>query len=141
MASQLPQIRRIYTQDVIDGEGNIDPERLLYTLNLFMESTYSLLDKGLNYDVNIISQTIELEFKTPSTYIASKTFSPVQFLININKKPEGVELLQIQKKGTVNDPITEPVHLSWCQKEESICISYISGLADNTSYTLRVRVT
>lgn len=135
-----PVIRRIYIQDVIDAEGNVDGERLLYPMNTFMESTYSLLDGGLRFGDNIAGQIRELTFTTASTYTASNTFTPLTFLTTINKRPEGVLLMQLQEADNPSAIITSPVYIHWREITNKISIDFVTGLSDSTSYKLRVMV-
>ncbi len=139
--AQLPQIRRIYTEDVINSDGTINSERLLYSINLFIENTYNILDRGITYDNNIDSQTAELTFKTSSLYTSAKQFNKVTFLIAMGGKPIGCEILNIVDVSTNHQIITDPVSLAWSVNKQSIVIDFVAGLKDSTSYKMTVRLT
>lgn len=134
----IPPIRTIYTQDIIDSDGNVEGEKLLYPLNLFMESSYTLFDKGLTFSENIVSQSNTITFTTASTYTASNTFVPITYLIKMSKRPEGVILLQTQVADNINTIITNPVTIDWREAADglSISIGFITGLANSTKYNV-----
>lgn len=138
--ANIPPIRTIYTQDIIDNEGKVDGEKLLYPLNLFMESSYSLFDKGITFGDNIVSQINTINFTTASTYTASNTFTPVTYLINMSKRPEGVMILQTQVAEDINTVTTNPVSIDWSEATDglSISINFVTGLANSTQYNIRL---
>lgn len=136
----IPPIRTIYTQDIIDDDGNVEGEKLLYPLNLFMEASYNIFDKGITFSENIVSQINNLTFTTASSYVASDTFIPITYLINMNKRPEGVILLQTQVAEDINTVIVNPVTIDWREATDglSVSIGFITGLADSTKYNIRL---
>ena len=138
--SSIPPVRRIQMQDVMLDDGTIDTERLLYSVNQFLESAYEIFDGGTDFVQNIASQIQVLEFVTAATYTASKTFAEQTFLINMKRAPHGVLVLQIYDKNDINTPITEAVSLSWRVIKESISIDFVTGLKDSTTYILRIMV-
>ncbi len=139
MAIPVP-IRKIYMADVIDNEGNVQAERLLYPLNLFLETTYNLLDGNLEFGENVKSQISELEFKTSSTYESAGTFTPIVFKNNINSKVNGLIMLNIYKSDNINEIIIDPVTLQWQAVKREIKITFVTGLKSNTRYKIKIMV-
>ncbi len=140
MAAFIPN-RRIYTQDVIDADGAIDTERLLYVLNLFMESVYNGFDKSIDFGLNINADIKTLLFNTTTNYTATNEFSEIVF--PINKRGEAVEGIIVANIVDVNNltkVFTSPVTLSWVEDKEKLKITYITGLEDKKSYSITVLV-
>jgi len=133
-----PPIRKIYTQDVVDGDGNVDGDRLLYPLNLFMESTYTLFDGDIQFGENIASQMNVITFTTESDYTSADNFIPVSYLKSMRKRPEGVVVLQTQVESNINTVITNPVTVHWNETTTGINISFVTGLDDSTAYSIRL---
>lgn len=140
MSFNLPS-RRIYTPDVINDEGAIDPERLLYVINLFLEATFEMADKGMNLGDHVNGDIVTLNFNTGNGYSGLNTFSPILFNSNLKgKRPEAVLLGRIVDTEDQNKIFFSPVSISWVETIEQIKINYISGLEDNKSYRVTVVV-
>jgi hypothetical protein len=139
--SAIPN-RRIYTQDVLDENGNIDPELLLYVLNTFMEAVYVLFDGNIEFGTNISAQIRDLSFNTPTDYTGSPSgWNNIDFGINIKgRRPSGVFLGRIREADNINAVFTDPVTISWQETTEGVRINYITGLKDDTSYIITVVV-
>ena len=138
--ANTPPIRRIYTQDVINSDGTIDAERLLYPMNQFLEATSSILDGRIEFDENIATQIKKLSFTTSSTYLSAGTFTAIPFTLSISNKPRGVLLLDVSKKDDATAIIKDPVSIQWSQSNDKININFITGLDDSTSYNITVMV-
>jgi len=135
MASKVP-IRRIYFQDVIDEEGNVNAEKLLYPVNTFMESVYQLFEGNIEFGVNIKSQTKTLTFTTESDYTSAQNFVPIKFINSLNTVVTGVTMLRIFKTQDIEAVITSAVSIQWSPKQNDVSLNYVSGLADSTQYTI-----
>ncbi len=140
MAAFIPA-RRIYTQDVIDDEGNIDSERLLYVLNLFMEAVYNGFNRNLDFGLNINADIKTLFFNTSTSYTATQDFTPIVFPINkVGERVEGIMIANIVDTKDLTKIYTTPVTLTWVEDKEKLKITYITGLEDKKSYKITVLV-
>ena len=112
-------------------------------LNNFFDNIYLLLSNNVEYDINIKTQTIELDFQTTANYSSGSVddWTPVTFTRTLPSRAVGCELLQIYPSDTSNYvPITDPVYVSWIDVNGTIILNYITGLEDSTNYTIRLRV-
>ena len=140
MASSIPN-RRIFTQDVLDAEGAIDSERLLYVLNTFMESVFILFEQGIEFGAHIKSDIRVLTFQTPTDYIASNNFNEIDFSINIKgARPTGVILGRIQDVDNLSKNFTDAVTITWREVTDQVKISFITGLEDDRTYRILLLV-
>ena len=139
MATRLP-IRRIYFQDIIDEEGNVNAEKLLYPVNTFMESTYEALNGQLEFGINIKSQIKTLTFTTEADYVASSNFIPLTFINTLSSVVQGVVLLRIYKTDDASSIITNAVGIHWEPKQNDVKLAFVTGLADSTKYTIKLLV-
>lgn len=140
MAGSIPN-RRIFTQDVLDADGAIDPERLLYVMNTFMESVFVLFEQGIELGPHVNADIRVLEFQTPSDYVASNNFNDVDFSINIKgKRPVGVILGRIQDVDDLDKNFTDAVTITWREVKNQIRVSYITGLEDDKTYRILLLV-
>jgi hypothetical protein len=129
---KLPSIRRIRREDLKDAPDWIS--LLLYPLNIFMDTLYGGLDRGLTFQENIRSTIKTLELSTPADY-ATGDFDRTIFDPGLRVQPIGCLLIKIVQVGD-NDPlILEPTVPQWALHPEGIQIRYISGLAPSTRYT------
>ena len=140
MSGSIPN-RRIFIQDVIDGDGVIDAERLLFVTNTFMEAVYILFDQNIEHGDHINDEIIELTFNTAVDYVLNDTFAEIVFPINIKgKRVQGVILARIQDVDDINKIFTTPITLTWGEKDDKLKITFITGLEDNKSYAINVLV-
>jgi len=139
MPKQLP-INRIFHQDVIKSDGSVEGERLLYPINLNFETINALINGQIKHGENIDDEIREFSFTTSSTYVASNTFTPITFRFNLNKRPQGVRVMQLWLADSPTTIVTKPVYIHWREVKEKISIDFITGLADSTAYTIRVMV-
>lgn len=140
MAGTIPN-RRIFTQDVLDADGNIDAERLLYVTNTFMESVFILFEQGIEIGPHLNAEIRTLSFQTPADYVATDNFNVIDFSINIKgKRPQGVLLSKIVDVDNLTKNYTSPVTLTWYEVKDQIRISFITGLEDNRTYNVTILV-
>ena len=135
----LPPVKRIETQDVVT-EGELDTERFIYSINLFFESVFALLNAGLRFGDNITSEIRTVTFTTSASY-SSNDFSAIKLTLSIPKKPEGIIPLQIYQTNSSGTVITDPVTVDWKELTNGqISINFVTGLSDSTEYTMRVLI-
>lgn len=65
MAS-LPQISNLSVEGMLDAEGGLDPQRLLYALNQFMGPTHQALNRQLTFGENFKATVKDVRFAMPS---------------------------------------------------------------------------
>jgi len=138
--ARLPNQRRINREDVKNAPSWID--NLITPINSFMESMYSAVNKNLTFQENFISQIRTITFTTSATYTASGTWVPVTFPSGLRgTRAQGVLVLQALNTTADNfTPLKKAVTCDWLDNGETITLYFVSGLADSTSYTVRVLV-
>ena len=140
MAS-LPSQKRILREDLTEAPIWID--KLLWPLNKFMETIYYALDKNITFEDNIAAQKRTINFTT-GTYIGSPmtadNFPLIQFTSTLRTVPAGIMLLNIYESDNIGEPLIEPTTLSWYYNNGTITVTYITGLSDDTDYTMTLLV-
>lgn len=140
--AKLPTQKRILREDIKEAPSWI--EKLLYPINSFMELVYSALNKNITFEDNISSSQKTLTFLTLSTYSSAtpkvEGFDPLTFNHNLKYKPSTVILQQIVVSEDLYEVITDPVTIQWQEINGVIYITYITGLKDFKSYTVRFLV-
>lgn len=130
----LPPIKRITKEDLQDAPDWIT--RLLYPLNLFFDSVYNNLNKGLTFTDNILSQTINFTI----TAGASASANTAKFTVTMKQKPEGLLLLNATLRSNNYTPIGSAVFIEWYFDGTYINITSITGLADGSIYDFVIRL-
>jgi hypothetical protein len=130
----LPTIRRIMREDFRDAPAWLD--RLIYPLNLFLDSVYTALNKNLTFGDNIRAQikTYQLTAGVASTNNAF-TFTTTL------ARPQGVILLSVIQQGSTYVPLTEAVSIpSWRSSDGVVYIDSVTGLTAGQLYNVTVLV-
>ncbi len=134
------QNRRIFVEDVIDKEGAIDAEKLLYVTNVFMEAVYGLFDANIEVREHLNADIIKLSFTTAGDYSTVQTFAPVSFKQTLKKRPDGLVIINMINNTNRSKLFQSAVTLDWSEDKDTIKINYVTGLDDNTAYTLTILV-
>jgi hypothetical protein len=132
---RLPSNKKLLREDFNQAPPWIDG--LLVTLNSFMESVYTALNKNVTFGDNIASFVKELSYITPTTY--PNGVSNVSFLNQLKVKAIGVSVLQVYETQTYLAP-PGPVYAPWIESEGSITVSAITGLEASKTYLIRLVV-
>jgi hypothetical protein len=127
--------RRLTQEDLQDAPKGSWKEKILYSLNLFMQQVYSLLQNQLTPEVNCIAQTKTFQLTGNST--ASKNV--YTFVASYPYYPLGYDLLNVQPTDGSNPVFSAAPFVSWNFLNGNINILGISGLTDNIPYTFTVR--
>ena len=133
MAS-LPKVKRILREDLKDAPSWID--KLIYILNLFMDSVYSALNKNLTFGDNIRAQIKTFQI-TAGTTADLNIFSFQTSITN----PAGVILMNIVDTQGNYTVITSATSIpSWHYISGKLYIDSITGLTDTHVYNITVLV-
>lgn len=133
MAS-LPSIRRIMREDFPEAPQWL--ERLIFPLNLFLDSVYTALNRNLTFGENVRAQIKSIQITAGAaainnTIAFTASISPVQ----------GVLLLGAVQQGATYTPLTvAPTVASWRASNGMIYIDSITGLTAGVLYTITILV-
>jgi hypothetical protein len=127
--------RRLTQEDLQDAPKGGWKEKLLYSLNLFMQQVYSLLNNGLTPEVNCIVQTKTFQLTGNSTP-ANNVYT---FAALYSYYPLGYDLLNVQPTDGSSPVFSAAPFISWNFLNGNINILGISGLATGVTYTFTVR--
>ncbi len=135
MAS-LPPIRRIFREDL----GPDVPQwitRLLAPLNLVLDTVYQALDRNLDFDTNIRSQTREFSIVAGASAAANTYDFPVELG---GRKPKGMWVVAVTRTDGTVETFTAAVYASWNWNSQAntVEISGITGLTNGVQYQIRV---
>lgn len=134
MSTNLPEVKRLLREDFTDVEGEW-VDRLIYPINSFNEQVYSLLDKSITIDDNIVGDIYTTTFTTSANYISSRAFSPIQIPWSYSNQPRVLILAQINEVNSDNI-ITNPVQVTdWKLTNPGIIqVRFMVGLHNSTKY-------
>jgi hypothetical protein len=137
--AKLPSQKRVNKEDVKDAPQWIDA--IIIPLNTFMESIYSAVNQNLTFQENIRSQIRTVSFTTSATY-TSGAWTNINFSSGLRGiKTQGILVLQILNTSVDNfTPLKQAVTCDWYDNSGTITIYYVTGLANSTTYTMRVLV-
>ncbi len=135
--AKLPIIKRISKEDLKEAPSWLD--KVLYPLNLFMESVYTALNKGLTFQDNFASQIKDVEFTTPTNYVSAQNFNKVTFVHSLKTMAIGISILSIHEKQS-SAVIKNAVSLDWRDINGTININFVTGLEDNKKYIIRLLI-
>lgn len=130
----LPTIRKLYREDLVDAPSWID--KLIQPLNMFLDSNYNLLNKGLTFGDNVKGQ-----IKTFSlTAKATADLNTLTFACTISG-PSGLIPVKCVLQAAVYTVITNAVTIpSWRYENGTIKIDSITGLTSGSTYVITVLV-
>lgn len=131
---KIPSLKRILKEDLKDAPNWVDG--IIGPVNSFMEYIYQSLNKNINDADNIACTIKEFTYITPSTY---PVMDDIEFLSGLKVKATSVILQQILVKSDYMPPVSA-VYVPWFEKNGSIVIRPIVGLAASTSYIVRIKI-
>lgn len=133
MAS-LPKIRRIMREDFRDAPEWLD--RLLYPINLFLDSVYTALNRNLTFGENVRAQVKTIQITAGAT-AEDNSFSFTATIAQV----QGVILLSAVQQSATYTPIGDPISISsWRFSNGMVLIDSIPGLTAGQLYTITVLV-
>jgi|SRR5581483_4322779 len=129
----LPSIRRFYTEDYPTSTDWF--KRFIGQLNLFVDPTYNLLNRGLTFPQNVNAQLYTFTL----TAGATSDLNTVRFTSTVAGKPTGLIKVACNLTSNITSPVTSAVDISsWYVNGNQIVITAISGLTAGQTYTLTV---
>ena len=136
--SQIPDIRRILTEDLVNPDENL--LKVIESLNRFMETSYDALT-SLTFQDNFLAKVKDIPVAALS--VGNGKF-PIIIKHDLGTKVQGVLVMSaIQTNNPYFSSIGSAVGLDWRQEGLNIVLENISGLdftnTDNT-YTIKVLV-
>lgn len=134
---RLPSFKRLSREDMKEAPDWI--QNLIFPLNSFMDTIYAVTSGQLTFGDNMMGQFRNLNFKTLATY-TTHSWTPIVFPNPLNKKVEGIMVVQASKVADNYQPIYNPVSVDWIQLNSNIQINYIAGLDNSSSYNVRILI-
>lgn len=127
---KAPDSKRFLLEDYPDAP--IWFGKFINVLNRFMEQTIQLFSGRISLGENIQSREFSTSFTTSGTY-TSGDFESIQFSWNGSQLPFVLLISRIVREDGVR--ILTPVGVpEWRTSTQSVTVSYIAGLANNTKY-------
>lgn len=135
--ARVPTVRRL-SVDAIPEVPDWFRNSVLYVFNQLIESEHNSLDKGITVADNLDTQVKEVQFTTASDYELNNNFTELKFKKNLGGSAVGVNIAKIWIKDAESTILTGSISLDWTEQNDQIKIRFISGLADSTTYVVRV---
>jgi len=137
---KLPTITRLIAED-IPAEQRDWFSKILVSLNSFISTVLSLLNKGLNFQDNFNAMVHILEFTGRD--FSSSTGEPLAFRSTLKGAPSGV--VKVKMEDITSDgakPIINPIDVQWVYDQDGkVNITNITNInADNSASTYRMTV-
>jgi hypothetical protein len=133
---QLPLYRRLTSEDLADAPKGTWKEKLLYSLNLFMQQIYYGLQNQLSPEQNDICQ-VKVFTLTGSATPANNTFS---FSTMFSYYPSRLTLGQIIPLDNSSYVFAAAPFVSWNFNNGTLNILGICGLTSGVPYQITVEV-
>lgn len=130
--SALPPIKRITREDLREAPAWVD--RMLYPINLFMDSVYSSLSHLLTFQDNFLSQIQTFQLVAG----AAATNNTAKFLLTMKKRPQHMFVLSVSVNNASNITTGGPNAIAWNYDGTNVNIISISGLTNGTTYNVTV---
>lgn len=128
----LPPIQRISREEL---KGSPDwVNQLLVPLNLFFDTVYGGLNRGLTIKENVLSQIETLQVNAGAT-AASNAKS---FLLKMKAKPQHLIPLSYQVQNDADQTTGCALSMTWNCDGVNVNITSISGLTNGSVYNLTV---
>lgn len=128
----LPPVQRISREDLKGAPDWVN--QLLTPLNLFLDTIYGGLNKGLTFRENVLSQTEALTINAGATAAANAT----SFTLKMKAKPQHMIPLSFQVVGAAAVSTAGSLVLNWTCDGTNVNITSISGLTNGLVYSLTV---
>lgn len=128
----LPPIKRITKEDLGGAPAWID--RLLYPLNLFLNTIYGALNKNITLSENIDCQLASFTVIAGAAAINNTA----KFMLTLKHPPTMLIVGSAQKVTGNYTPIAAAVTVDWNYDGSAINITAITGLTNGSTYTFNV---
>lgn len=128
----LPPIKRISKEDLREAPPWID--RLLTPLNLFFETVYAGLNRGITLEENLLCQIKTFQVKAG----AAATNNTTSFPLTMKRLPQGLILLKASLVSGNYAPIAAAVYVEFTCDGVTVSITSITGLSNGSTYELKV---
>ena len=132
---RVPRIDRILKQDLPEAPGWVD--RLLDPLNRFIESIGSAVGGRLTIGDNLTGLYHEAQFTTLAGY-SGGSWTAYAFPVPFTAR--WVQIAQLEQIATSYTPVTAATHVDWLQLDGRVQVRFVAGLANSTTYRLRLVV-
>ena len=130
---KAPDIRKLMRDD-IDLKTDEGVDQLFNILNIFNEQVNLALSGNLTLGENISGRVVEASFTTGSSFV------PFTIPVNVDQI-SSVTIGFIQNQDNPSEVITNAVSLtSWTQISKQLKVNFITGLATNARYKIRLLV-
>jgi hypothetical protein len=133
---QLPLYRRLTQEDLADAPKGSWKDRLLYSLNLYMQQVYSGLNNNLTPEQNCISQTKTFQLFGGATP-ADNIFS---FAASYPYQPLGRDVIDIHPIDNSTQIFAAAPYVSWSFGNGTFNVLGISGLTTGVQYQITIRI-
>ncbi len=130
-SSNLPTIQRVKYEDYKDAPAWF--AQFLQTLNLFINATYNIINRGITYNNLAVIAPFTFQFTATST-------TGFKFTNPITVNPTNVIIGNVYETGNTTVHPTGAVTLFWHYANGSIVVDSIVGLTPGINYTLSVIV-
>ena len=128
----LPPINRLSKEDLGSAPDWID--RIIYPLNLFLNSVYNALNKNINFQDNIDSQIEKFSIRAG----AAATNNTYKFTLRMKARPNILIVGNIAKRQSNYAPIGQSVFIEWTTDGVMVFINSITGLTAGSQYDITV---
>lgn len=141
-------VRRILKEDLQRDAKDPLPDwldALIYVFNLLLDQIVAALARSLTFTENMRAQVVEIRFNTGASYSANEfTVQKIKWdFAKAGVKPSGVITLQTllvkqDQAQVIYTPIYAATQCDWLYNEGQVEIRYISGLANDCQYLVRL---
>lgn len=128
----LPPIKQITKEDFKDAPQWID--RLLYPLNLFLNSIYGSLNKSLTFEENFFCQRKTFQVVAG----AAATNNTASFPLTMRRLPQGMFVVNAALVSGNYAAIGAAVYAEFTCDGSTVSITSISGLTNGSTYNISV---
>jgi len=104
--SKLPQVRRLMVEDFIEQKDWI--ANLFTPLNIFMEQTYQVLNRGIN-----LKDNIQGDIQTVTIGFIPTVAAPLTLAWSLPTKPQAIHVGQVTRKDKADFTLTAAVQVQW----------------------------
>ena len=127
MSSYVPRVKKLTLEDLIDGEGNLDTNRLIEQLNSFMTPVNDALSRGI-----VTGQQKTIPFATGRTLETGYPFFVSVSGVTNPRKAIVIECVNETTGKAVLSGVYANVEPT---SDGRLKVTYISGLEPDTKYS------
>lgn len=135
--SKIEAPKRIRAEDYSADDRNL-VTALGNSINDFFENVYQTLSGNIDFD-NLAQSIVEVEIKRDSAVLpASSLKSMPQVKTGLNRKIRGIQCIAAFRTDSSGSPESQPFITFTINSTNIITIQKVTGLQDNSTYTLRL---